>query len=436
MIWLCFFWFSLLYGCTFFASPSKDVFSPLRFISIKFAVFNLPFIFFTALYPDSFLKGILTVCHTDVYSAFYNYTLLQTLAYISLVCGILVFKPKTGIAEHNSFSFNPRRVLWITACLFAVAMSGYAFFLFRIGGLGYLLTHLKDRVSLQGGQYSLILLELFPLVLLLILLLSRYYGKVAKKYFFLLLCLFFLVYTSFGGRKPAMIVAFAGLGGWHYYVEKIRVNKSTVLAGIIACVLLVSYIIAIPILRGGNQKLIATDKNPGYTVSKNFLYNFSYVFIDVFAANYFNDSNAWHMEGYFAPAGAFMHKGDKGGIPQVDQGVYFKSIYLQQKDFRPPMPRRSVSKTSWPTENFGFAYANFLWIGIVVFFFLQGLVFSGVYRLFQKQYFNPVTLLFYLQVLVQFNFSSLRIAFFLKTLPLYCLCWFVFNKFALHKNQK
>jgi oligosaccharide repeat unit polymerase len=434
MIWLSFVWFTLLYGAGFYFSPNKDLCSPLRLVSLKYAFFNLPFIFFTALYPETFLRGILSVTHTDVYTAFLKYTLLQTLAYLCLIAGILFFskQQKENIAAEN---INISKLVMYTVVAVLFALAAYGVFLYRIGGLGYLLTHLKDRVSLQGGQYILILLELLPLVILLLLLLKRTQNKKSTVPVVVALLVFGLLYVSFGGRKPAMILVAVFLAGWHYYIRGVRFNAKTIKYALAGTAIFACFLLVVPVLRGDALDHGTAD-NKLKVGARNFVYNLSYTYIDIFAANYYNAGNAWYMDGYFEPVKAFNYKGDKGCLPQVDQGVYFKNIYLKQKDFRPPLARNEVSSTSWPTENFGFAYANFLIAGVVVFFLLQGMVFSVVYRYLIKNLYNPVLLLVYVQVILQFNFSSLRIAFFLKTLPLYCICWFVFNKFVAPKNRQ
>lgn len=434
MIWLSFVWFTLLYGAGFYFSQNKDLCSPLRLISIKYAFFNLPFILFTACYPETFLKGVLSVCGVDVYTAFFKYTVLQTVAYLCLVAGILLFsryRAKAGVLEN----YPERNLTIYTVAVIAAALLGYGIFLYRIGGLMYLITHLKDRVALQGGQYVLILLELLPLGILLLLLLKRVQNKKGNMLVVAALLSFMVLYMSFGGRKPAMILVAVFLAGWHYYIRSIGFGAKTIGYTLAGTALFVCFLLSIPVLRGDAVDHGATN-NRLKVGTRNFVYNLSYTYIDVFAANYYNTGNAWYMDGYFEPVKAFNYKGDKGNLPQVDQGVYFKNIYLKQKDSRPPLPRSEVSSTSWPTENFGFAYANFLLAGVVVFFLLQGAVFSLVYRYLLKNIYNPVLLLVYVQVIVQFNFSSLRIAFFLKTLPLYCICLFVFNKFVKPKNRQ
>lgn len=437
MVWISFVWFLLLYAAGYLYGGRQDVFAPIKFISIKFFLLNLSFILYTALFPDSFFQSILQVCHVTLDEAFLQYTIVQTVAYLSLICGITVFSKKKHIpGSALSEPHNYRNLKILTIAFFCIGFAAYLVFLQRIGGLQYLLTHLNKRVQLQGGHYILNLMPLMSVACVFLLLAIKIRNNFWDK---ALLCLFAVaniaIQSSLGGRKGTLIFIITLIVALHYVVKRITVTKKTVGAFAVFGILLFGYIMAIPFLRGPKAKsdnIVEAYKS--VLTARKFVYNVSYVFIDVFAANYYDKDNAWYLEGYFAPTGALFAKGDKSSIPQVDQGVYFKSITRWKKDFRPPMPRNKVSKKSWPTENFGFAYANFLMPGILVFFFLQGAIFAIGYNILKYRYSNPLLVMFYVLLIFEFNFSSLNLAFFVKTLPLMYLCYIVFNKFVLSKK--
>jgi hypothetical protein len=64
---------------------------------------------------------------------------------------------------------------------------------------------------------------------------------------------------------------------------------------------------------------------------------------------------------------------------------------------------------SLPIENLGFGYANFLFVGVIIAFFLQGRVFAYMYQLLIKYNFHPFMVYFYVFMIFNFNFSSLRV---------------------------
>ena len=378
------------------------------------------------------------VCNTGLDAAFITYAFTETLAYLSLVLGVYVFsqkQPAAGRPPHFLPDYKGSKIC--AALLFTTGLVSYIIFLGRIGGLAYLLTHLSDRVQLQQGQYILYFTQLLYLVPLLLLCCIKIRKKNIDKLLLAIsvaACIF--VYASLGGREPVVLFLISLLIGYHYIMGPLQWSKRLLLPSSIVVVVLAAYIFLVPLMR---HDAINSYKQGGigkYISAKTLVYQTSYVYIDVFACNYFNKDNAWYLHGFFDPVTAYGIKGDKGNIPQVDQGVYFSSIVSRQQYYAPPLPRKELLARSWPTENFGFAYANFLLPGIVVFFFLQGAVFALAYHWLRLHPYNTALIILYVLIIFIFNFSSLRLAGFLRTFPLLFVCYLFFNRFALTKKQR
>jgi len=430
----CFCWFLLLYSSAFIWAKNKDFFSPVRFVATKYALLNLCFILFVCIYPSGFYKQILTVCNVTLDQAFLQYTIVQTVAFISLMAGITLFSKKQENVSPQINQYNYRWLKNLSVIFFAIGCTVYGIFLNRIGGLVFLLTHLNKRIQLQGNQYILNLLPLLVISCIMLLLCIKLKNKVIDKVLLVLFSLATLaIFTSFGSRESSLIFIITLIVAANYIIRQFRLDfKNLAVLGVLGFSLFF-YIIIIPVIRSKSE----LEQNPSTkVVMRNFVYNISYTYIDVFAANYYNRDNAWYLDGFFDPVTALFADNDKSMIPQVDQGVYFNSIVILQKDLRPPLPRKQLSTTSWPTENFGFAYANFLLPGIVVFFFLQGMVFSYTYRALKNDIYNPLLVVVYVLVIFTFNFSSLRLAGFIKTLPLIYLAYIMFNRFVKSKSFK
>ncbi|MFP9099564.1 hypothetical protein ACLI09_10955 [Flavobacterium sp. RHBU_24] len=384
-----------------------------------------------AISPESFYKKILVACNVGIDEAFGKYTLLQTIAYISLIAGILCFQKRPD--EHHMVlpngNYQYKNIKHLALTLFATGMAGYAYTLYNIGGIVYLLTHLQDRVALQAGQSALMLMQLAPVGCIMLLVA---YGLEKKKLLFVLFLICFIclafAYSAFGARKNTIVLIITCIVAVHYVIKRLQFNFLTVTSFTVLFLIIGIYVVAIPIVRGDLKKEAASNS------VRVFVYHSSYTFIDIFAANYFNSERAWKMQGYFSPAGNVFSTKPKDSLPQTDQGVYFKSIVMRNKDYRPPLPRACLIKTSWPTENFGFAYANFLLPGLIICFFLQGMVFTFLYRLLSKDYYNPALLCLYVIAILTFNFSSLRIATFLRILPFLYLSYVLFNLFGRGKG--
>ncbi|MXN91963.1 hypothetical protein GR160_12080 [Flavobacterium sp. Sd200] len=404
---------------------------------------NLPFILFTALYPESFYKSILEACSTNLNDAFLKYTVVQSIAFVSLILGIYTYSrfTRNSIKEPDSFKilYNYKNIKRLGLSLLVVAISGYSFFIIRIGGFGYLFTHLHNRVELQSGQYYLIALNFLYFVPLFLMLCIKLKNKVSDKVLLILsIVLISFIFSSFGARKNTLILLILVVVSYHYTLKKITfkgVNKTFLLIAVVALSL---YILAIPIVRRKDALAKIESKEINYEKAlsvKTLLYNVSYTFIDVFAANYFNEENAWHLKGLSDPVKVFLFKGDKSEAPPVDQGVYFWNIVKYKKDFSPSIPRGKMHKNSWPIENFGFGYANFLLPGVIVAFYLQGLIFALVYGFLKKEVVNPALQFMYVFVVFNFNFSNLRLSQLAATLPIALVCYVLFYIVTNHKKS-
>jgi oligosaccharide repeat unit polymerase len=342
----------------------------------------------------------------------------------------MLFGKKSTLQKPEIKVYNYKNVKLLAVAFLLIGLAGYGVFLSRIGGLVYLLTNLDKRIELQSGQYVLILLPFLIFSSLSFLLCIRLKNKILDKILFALVVITTLfVFSSFGARKTALLFIITLIVAAHFLIS-IKLNKKTLVIGAFLAFGLLFYVLIIPVLR--LQK--GEDGERAEFKVKNLAYQTTYAYIDIFAANYFTPKTVWYFKGFLDPVIVPFSKLEKSKLPQIDQGVYFNAIVENNKHYEPPMPRDQVSKTSWPTENFGFAYANLLLPGVVLFFFLQGMVFSLVYKFLDRDIYNPILIMLYVLVVFDFNFSSLRIAEFVRTIPIVVLGYIVFAVFS--KNSK
>ena len=440
MVIFCFLWFTALYFLAFKISKDSDLLSPVKFISIKYALLNLPFILLICFSPQRFKTPILTVCKVTLNDAFLQYTKVQTVAFFSLLLGIYVYnrwrKVKPGWVKDTTV-YNYKTLKLIAILFFATGLGAYSVFIYRIGGLYYLLTNLDNRIQMQSGQYILQLLNFFFIAVLLFMLCIKLENKKWDKIIFVAaLVTVCFIFSSFGARKNTLLLLIMVVVSYHYTIKKISFSTlNRPLIGFMA-ILLSVYILVIPVVRKKEEfSKLHTENADHYFNIYKLIYNVSYTYIDVFAANYFNEENAWHLSGITDPAKVFLTKGDKSGVPPIDEGAYFWNIVKHQKDYRPSTPRRELSAGSWPIENFGFGYANFLMPGIIIAFFLQGLCFSFFYSLLKNEIYNPVLLYGYVLVIFSFNFSNLRLVQVITTLPLALLCYTILYFLRQKRNK-
>lgn len=407
-------WFTLLYGGTLFLFRKKDLFAPIKFISLLYILRNLTYLIVIYIDPDNFPQYILNSIGMELDDSIVQYTYVQTIAYISLIFGISFFPIKR---IKNQF-FSQKNYVVLAKCsyiFFFFGIIGYIIFIQQIGGFGFLIRNLSRRTEIISGGYSLILLRLLDLSILFRIDLLNQIEKVRKNkiILFVMVLLTVIIHSSLGGRKSTVFLLLMCIIAYHFLVKPIslkRIKKSRVL---LIAFFFSTYTFLIPALRmpNGFQKLVQGETKVSDHINlPDLIGYFSYTYIDIFAANYYNEHNKWNFSSLQTiPENLNIWK-DNSLRPPVDEGVYFYNIARMGLEYKPPTPRNKMYVVGLPIENFGFGYANFLVPGVIFSFFALGVVYKLVYNVFLNSYLNPIALFLYMHVLFNFNFSSLRIS--------------------------
>ena len=255
MVLICLLWFLVLYFFAYRLAKNHDFFSPFRFIPFKFALLNLPFLLLITISPKSFYRAILEVCNTDLDTAVLKYTIVQTVAFISLIAGMYAYVKWKGYlrlskGSMKEYSYNYKTVKSIALGLLIIGLGAYSVFIYRIGGLSYLLNHLDKRVELQSGQYVLQLLGFLSYSVLFFLLCIKLRNKKSDKVLTVVsLLIAVLVFSSFGARKNAITLIIMVIVGYHYIIKPITFTlKNQITFGVLSSAL-VFYILIVPVLR-------------------------------------------------------------------------------------------------------------------------------------------------------------------------------------------
>ncbi|CAL2090753.1 O-antigen polymerase [Tenacibaculum sp. 190524A05c] len=441
MILFCFIWLFIVFFTVLIKDKQKDLFSPGKFVAIKNIIFNLPFILFIYFNPEMFPEEILRVCQVDLEDAFLWYTFVKTLSFISLILGINFYSRKREKVKHNVIR-NSYFSIKLTSLIFlGIGIGAYIIFLSSAGGITNLLLNLSSRVELQSGQKVLFFLPFLNLSVLFYMLVVKMKRTNRNVLFLVLIVIIsFLIYSSLGGRKNSLYLLIMLVVGYNYIIKPIKVREISKIKILTAVSFVAFYILIIPLIRrpNGLEELFSssTDLVEIFQI-RDLVYSISYTYIDVFAANYFHLDNLWFFNGVGDIfLNAFSSVDSKSYLPPIDDGVYFRSIVSYNRYFSPPTPRGLLTNSSWPIENFGFSYANFSLFGVVLFFFLQGVVFAYFYKLITKNKFKVIFVFLYVFVIFNFNFSNLRIVQFILTIPIILLAYLIFRVFDLKKQFK
>ena len=377
--------------------------------------------------PSLFPDEILRVINKDIDSAFFTYTIIQTIAFISLVIGIRTYKSnkvkKIKLIDDSYVSLK-----FLGVVFFLVGLLSYINFLNSLGGFAFLISNLSSRHELTEGYNISFFLPFFTLsALFLISCISKKNKLIDKFILAFILFVSIIVFSSLGGRKNTLYLIITLVFGYHFLIKSISLKKISAIRVILISSFIAVYIVFIPLLRSneGLEKVQETNIVESIELD-NLIFSISYTYIDIFAANYFNSENAWYLKSAGDVPYILSSTGsNKSYLPPVDDGLYFSSIVKYRKHFTPPTARNEMYSSSWPIENFGFSYANFLIPGVIFFFFLQGRIFSFVYGYLSENNTSTIIIFFYVFVLFNFNFSNLRLVQLVFILPIISLSIFV-----------
>ena len=431
-------WFLFIYSVAFKTDKSSDFFSPIKFVSLIFIIRNVPYIFFTAFDEEYFNPYLLF--YFDFYNkmsledAFIKYAIVQTIAFVCLILGLKLYAKKTNFISKNYYKskLNYQALKLTVFICFFIGLGGYIYFLNDVGGLAFLLDNLNDRINIQSGQYTLQLRPFMSFATIFSILLIRLGGnKTSDKVLFLtFLTISILVFSSTGGRKDSMYLIVMSVAAYYYYLKGNNINLIDKAKLILVGSLVFVYIFIIPVIRSkdGLNLLNKGEINFIELIGVGgFFSNLSYTYIDVFAINHFDESNTWNFSSFLTIPSNIFDRKEAELRPPIDEGMYFVSSIVWGGDYKPLIPRNELREFSFPIENMGFAYANALLPGVIISFFLLGIIYRYIYNKFIRSGYNSIWLFIYLFSVFNLNFSSLRIVTFVVIILLLYLYTMIYK---------
>lgn len=402
----------LLFGIILILSlPSRsgDLFSPQKFIPMFTAIINLPFLLF--LYFDPYLLPY------DLYYMADDRLLLSLT--VAKYCILLVI----FLSAHwvGATIMSPRQKIGLGYGLEIPSIGRYLFFTYAIGvaiflwkfissgGFDFLLYNLQSRAEVVQGGAVITTIMYFCLVIPVFHFSVSHFKKrkgVASLLVLISLTLItgFLL-SAFGGRKNFLLLIIFMIFGYNYLARPIKkINFPMVISSIVA----LFYVLAVGVLRKKNAILTYQDDwalfwGDLFESISDLVQTTSYAPTQLFIVDYFGRSSYW----WFSPYKIFYQKFGGSSAP-IDDGVYIRSL-ASGYSVSPPQSFSGLFPSSWPPETFGFAFASAGLLGVVILGFMLGIVHGFFYRkmIYLKNYY--VTPIIYAFVLLNFQFSVLRL---------------------------
>lgn len=157
--------------------------------------------------------------------------------------------------------------------------------------------------------------------------------------------------------------------------------------------------------------LTIRDSASGYVGQRSFLsylVNFSYNDIYMFTLDHFSKYEKWYGKVFLDFQYRFFGWSEFSAAPSLDEGIYIYNLYLGRAA-EPPTSPDFLAANSWPPRTFGNGFANFGLLGILGFFWLQGIVTGLAYSLAERSRFQPILVFLFLMCLFSFQISNLKI---------------------------
>lgn len=400
----------------------KDLFSPSFAFSFLY-VFKIVFPTIVYCFPENipiagnffFEKSL----QND--EVFFKYTLLQSIGYCLVLCGIKMFELKESNYELEMYRKNElesisesRKYIKWGYCFYLVGILGFFLVMSKVGGVVFFLKNLGQRTilvrDLDFETYLLSFLNYAPLILIY----SKRWTKDKIRIWDVILVVLAGLMVGLGGRKALIMLVIECVVVYHYVVHPIKIKQVFNLKVISLCCFLLLFFTTYSKLRTPNAFDKFVDDPIGFYQKSNdggltkSLASESYIPLYVSVIDYFDKNSKWEGKSFASLPLAFIPSSFYPDKPPTDDGMYLYSIGHGAK-VQPPMPTRKLNGSSWPLETFGAMYANFGLLGVMLGMFLVGCVISFLYRKMVFCDFKFKYVIFYTLMLFTFEFSTLRI---------------------------
>lgn len=401
MLYSCFVVLSVAHVLPWIMKPGGALSDPSKLTALLSGLVTLPYFGLVVFgYRSSVIRQLET---TDIEGLVTEFALLYSLAMLFLYMGINSGRRLKLSVPPVSPNFSLREILVVVAVLLAIFFYATVEKLAHVGGVAYLIENLARRAELVAGVGVLgVLIEpsAFLAAFLLIYCRGRF-GAPSTLMVILVVSAIFVGLAVFGGRKlPMFLVLFSAMA-FHFYVRPLKILSWQSFCIGLAVAFFFVWMLR---LRSGVGSI---DPVAGSFLVEA-IENSSYIDTYLFVLDYFNAREFW----YGAAFGDLLIRLGISSLSDlrvpIDDGVYLRTLFQGWTVF-PPAHFDDMFPSSWPPESFGNGYLNFGVPGVLVFFFIRGLVIGGLFGALKSSEYSPAMFFLYLFVVFNFHFTNLRL---------------------------
>lgn len=402
LTWISFFGLCFAHSIPWFRQSSTQiVLDPARLSAALSAVQVLPHFAVVSIWPES---SILHSAYGErLQDLMPKFALFYSLGLLAMYAGIgMIFRnhPKH---VHNQDDFNLNfRALGIIL-LFVYTATTLVFIENKGGIQAYIVNYgNQNRIELQTETAFYNILKM-PAAYLSILCFTIGYSKLRKpSALILVLCIIYFagIESGLGSRRgPIQMILFA-LASIYIVDARAKIVSTTSIIALASCATIFVLILNIRDQASGNSDVRGII---------SYIVNFSYNDIYIFVLDHFGRNDFWHGSVFLDFAYRIYDINPGFSPPSLDEGVYIYNLYLGQF-VSPPLSPDLMVANSWPPRTFGNGYMNFGLPGVLIFFFIQGLIIALIANRLTEAKNNPVWIFIYLLSVFSFQISNLKIA--------------------------
>lgn len=397
---------ALLYATVSLISYAKtnDICSPLCMYSLFHFVRYVPLLADARIISDFGYTFTTNECARLV--------LFEMLSVLAIVLGYMFWNEGRSQTAHsqtipiNTSEFSSKVVLTV----FALGVFGRIQFFQAKGGLSQMLSGIGQASFTSSGSGTGSRTFLQNLLLVAIAMQIERVGHVKSEdrgrrrsemlRLFIMTVLAMASYLVIGKRSGTLSYLVLVFMGWNYLVERYGLSIVVSPKLLVSLIFGALVIVMAPALRTG----------AAYTLSLNSVFSsLSYLGRDMAVYKYFETHSFWNGVSYLSVPVSIVPSSIWAGKPIVDDGVYLRNI-MAGYDLKPLCTLADVPiKNSYPFSSNGALYANFGLPGMLLAFFLYGIVLTVIY---QSLIHNSSSLTFaiYYTVITSFELSALGLA--------------------------
>ncbi|QYJ72799.1 hypothetical protein K0H59_07145 [Shewanella sp. FJAT-51649] len=406
----CFFLFIILMFIIVNINKSRSIFDLNNFF-LLFCLAEIPYLFYLN-NNQSIIHNYVKKHLVDYELVFSQHIILKVIFIaVALFAMTLISIRLPKIEKACSIEqYSYRDIRFFSVILVFLTAGIYAVFLYKVGGLLYLLLNLSNKTLVVQGT-AMFRNGFFVTSFLSVGFFIHYCSiklslgkciKYDKFILFFLLIIFFIMLASFGERKNPILLLIYSIVSWNFSVSKV---KLLTLKNILLFSGLLFFAALAPVLRKHN----ATEyylSNPIELLMDALPYigevfkRFSEIDISLFIFSYFQGVDQfWFGATFIDFLTGFIPSSFYPDKPPLDEGVYIYAL-AHFNNVTPPVPFHSMAPVGWPLSRVTAGYVHFGVIGVAVSAFIVGVILRLVSNIYRFSNCSPYAGFFYCTLIV------------------------------------